>query len=454
MTKKNRKTSAFYVFASLVLSFFIFGCRPSPTYKNESLEGTIVKMCKDEHNISVKTKRAGRTLGVYILTDGLFESASNVSSSGSLKDVLSGIKFTEDAIKKIDNTSLVISRVALSTDAPVDFYVLITADTKGSGIQIVITRYIMDMKRLMLGDVSRGDYFQRLLMEMGFDPVPAATEAARNFFFDLARLPSGTVAARYFSNPAAFKASSSNFFTYLSELDFKKTKKFTVTYLKGMQIDKSKVLVRCRAKEAYTPMPGYEKFKFLYPPDFEIEYFIVVDTAFIPYNFAQVLRRQDCPAYLSGYLNDDIWDEGDFFLEDVRLPEFLAQQLASRIRIMYQSDPSLKDGYDINLAKGEYQPASRSFKIVFDLEKKTGPSGGARDQKQIVRAEEFDAIWALISRTMRRYEYNDYRAIELFNIADNKKAVMTRQELLDKFWPRWLLKNPWPGESSSQGRQK
>lgn len=423
-----------------VLLFIIAGC--GPTYLDKDLNQQIVKICKDEYNIGVKVKRVGRTLGVYVPVDGLFESTVKIKDATTLEDIFAGIKFGKEAADKLENVSMVLSRAALSTDAPVDFYILIAADTKGSGIQIVITRYIVDMRRVMLGDVSRGDYVQRLLMGVDFDPVPNAKDTVKSFFYDLQQLPPHLLITRYFSKTTNASVVSSNFFLYLAESDYKEQKRFRVTGLKGLQIARSKVLVKCKVRETYRPARGYERFKFLYPSGFENEYLILIDTAYIPYFILEIvplysagaegsIERLSYPEKFAKYENSSLWDEGDFFLEDVQLPDFLARQLANRIKDLYQAAPGFKNKFSITLVNGEYQPAERKFKITLDIKTKRGRKGEPID---------FTEAWRIISQVMRRYAFKDYDAVELFNIADARKELMTRTELLDKFWPKWLLR--------------
>ena len=263
------------------LIFTVTGC--GPTYKDKEVSQSIINLCKTDFKTDVKVKRIGRTLGIYVPVDGLFESTKNLKAGATLDEIFTGIKFTKEATDKIENTSLALTRVALSTDADVDFYVLILADTKGSGIQIVVVRYVKDMRRIMLGDVSRGDYVQRILMDVSFDPVPSAKDTVRRFFYDLQRLPMKMAIARYFSKMTDARLTSPDFFLYLSELDYKARRAPFVTDLKGIQIEKARVLVKCRVTENYIPAPGYEGFKFLFPSRSEYEYNLLLDTAYMPY---------------------------------------------------------------------------------------------------------------------------------------------------------------------------
>jgi hypothetical protein len=418
------------VFISLICGS---GC--GPTYKDKGLEQAIVRLCKKDSNIDVKAKRVGKTLGIYVPVGGLFESTAALKQNMTLDELFTGIKFTKEAADKIEAVSLVLSRVALSTDADVDFYVLILADTKGTGIQIVVTRYIKDMKRVMLGDVSRGDYFQRLLMDVSFDPVGAAKETVKRFFYDMQRLPADVLASRYFSKVSDVKASSPDFFLYLAELDYKRQRLFSIIDSSGIQVEKGKVLVKCRVRETYVPLAGYENFNFTQPSGSENEYIILLETLFMPYLIEQVFSaKAPYPEQFVKYQDLQVWLDQDFFLKEITMPDFLAKQLATRVRNLYQSDIRLRDEFLVNVASGEYQPRKRAFKIIVDIENKKTGRGVSRQRIN------FNQMWEIISQTLRRYDFKDYDTVELFNISDARKEVMARADLINKFWPKWLLR--------------
>lgn len=430
---KQRKVIQFLLLSIAVCQLFaVAGCRP--TYKNENLEQSIIEFCKKEYKADVSVKRVGKTIGIYLPVNSLFESTAVKGRIASPEDALAGIKFTKEALDKMEDVSMALSRVALSTDAPVDFYVLIVGDKKAAGLQIVITRYAMDMKRLILGDVSRGDYAQRLLMDMDFGPVSAAEETVKEFFYDIERLPAQIIISRYFSRMTNVRIESSDFFLYLSEFVYKNKRKYYVTDVKGIQFEKNKVLVKCSVKETYSPAPGYENFKFLRPSGSSCKYLFLLDTSYIPYMIEQALPISTTSAFPSrfkAFEKSETWNKSGFYLEEIKFPDFLARQIVSRIKDLYQANPELKKKVFINLIKGEYVVKDKKFKIIMDLEKR--PEAGKEKT-------DFTDAWKIISQVMRRYDFKDYQSVELFNIADAKREVMIKPELLSRFWPKWLLK--------------
>jgi len=83
----------------------------------------------------------------------------------------SSLQPSEESFEKLGNVLHVISRVAISTDADLEFVTLVAKDSKISGFELVLTRYVEDIKRFMVGDISRGEYIKRMLLETRLDPL-------------------------------------------------------------------------------------------------------------------------------------------------------------------------------------------------------------------------------------------------------------------------------------------
>jgi len=95
--------------------------------------------------------------------------------------------------------------------------------------------------------------------------------------------------------------------------------------------------------------------------------------------------------------------------------------MATRIKEFYKAT---------GFVKAEYRPKEKKFKVIFDAIKKSPKDKPA----------DFDGAWKIISAMMRRYDFKDFESVELFSITDAKRQTMTRRELIDKFWPTWLIK--------------
>ncbi len=138
------------ILAGLVLS----GC--SATYPKGNVEQTIARMCEQEYHVQVSVKTAGKTIGAFI----------------PVKDLLqSDLTLSEQALDRIEHVMLTVSRVTLSSEFQYDFFVVVAQDF-AANVQIAFVRYIKDIRRLLTDDISRSDYFQRMLIEVR--PIEAA----------------------------------------------------------------------------------------------------------------------------------------------------------------------------------------------------------------------------------------------------------------------------------------
>ncbi|MDP2980812.1 MAG: hypothetical protein Q8N67_01930, partial [Candidatus Omnitrophota bacterium] len=163
---RERLTKCKVLFIFLILSG-LSAC-DKPTYPTGKIEESVLKLCKDEYNLdNVKVKIVGSTLGVYIPVEGLVDPE---------------MKLDKKAGEKIEDVALSIHRVVTSTDMPLKFYILTARDTKTTGAEFILTGFIYDVVRVRLFDISRGEYFQRILRDFRFNPAIVGERKARELF--------------------------------------------------------------------------------------------------------------------------------------------------------------------------------------------------------------------------------------------------------------------------------
>jgi hypothetical protein len=128
----------------------------APTYPKGNIIESVQKLCEKEYNVNVEVVIKGSTMGVRIPLEGLFDTET--------------LQIRPEAFDKITGVMLSASRVALSSDKSIDFYTVITYDTKVPGAEVVMTRYIYDLRRFFLGDISRGEFAKRMVFNVRFNP--------------------------------------------------------------------------------------------------------------------------------------------------------------------------------------------------------------------------------------------------------------------------------------------
>jgi len=128
----------------------------APTYPKEKIVESVQELCEREYSVKVEVIIEGSTMGVRLPLKGLFNTET--------------LQIKPEAFDKITGVMLSASRVALSSDKSIDFYTVIAYDAKVPGAEVVMTRYIYDLRRFFLGDISRGEFAKRMVFDVRFNP--------------------------------------------------------------------------------------------------------------------------------------------------------------------------------------------------------------------------------------------------------------------------------------------
>ena len=137
----------------ILLSFLCAGC--SPSYPKENLAQTLTDVCQKEYDVEIQAKLVGKTIIVFIPLDQLFDIKLDI---------------LPEAVKKIEDVILTTSRAIFSTDAQVDFYMIIAADVKTTAAEVFLVRYMDDVYKFMHGWINREAYGKRILWKINFNP--------------------------------------------------------------------------------------------------------------------------------------------------------------------------------------------------------------------------------------------------------------------------------------------
>lgn len=145
--------SAYYWPLAALIILSLAGC--APTYPKEKFKESIIRLCKNEYDVDIKVRTIGKTVAIYIPLDDLMDYtfALNPAATDKLNDVIMGV-----------------TRVVLSTDADYDFYCVIAHDNRIPEIQVIIIKCVNDVKRVFLGDISRGEFSKRMIVDMRLSP--------------------------------------------------------------------------------------------------------------------------------------------------------------------------------------------------------------------------------------------------------------------------------------------
>ena len=149
----------------LLLITSLTGC--APTYPKEKFTDSIIKICKDEYKFDVKVATTGKTVAIYLPLQELWDSSSSL---------------TKEAAEKINHVILSVSRVALSTNAKYDFYIVIAQDLRVPDVQIIIVKSVDDVKKFWLNAISLGEFSKRMLIDKRISPQAKKEHVVKEAF--------------------------------------------------------------------------------------------------------------------------------------------------------------------------------------------------------------------------------------------------------------------------------
>lgn len=323
MTRKGRgqvarsrlSVSSRFVVAILMLSLTLGGC--GVTYPKEKLKESIVRICKDEYKIDVKVETVGDTIAIYLPLENLIDFTFAITSQAS---------------EKINDVILSVARVALSTDARYKFYCVIAHDTRVPEIQIIIIKSVDDVKRLLLNDISRGEYSKRILIDMRLSP----------------------------------------------------------------QSQKERSV-----KEVFQRMGLDDKWQEQVMNDF--------------------FRSEPTALSDIGYWNDR------FYVKDITQSEFMAEQMASRIKIMFKEEKGLAEAFTLRSAKGVY--VSRPDKKYFKLEVLADPKWFREGEAAQLSDKIFKAVLPMAAHVVHIYRFTDFDYVEVLDQGNARTVRVTKDDL-------------------------
>ena len=263
----------------------------------------------------------------------------------------------------------------------------------------------------------------------------------RKFFSDMATGKIERIISNNFAQGTTLKDISSSFFLSLLELGMKSNIAFKIEQMKFMPVTADDGLFYVKVQETYGPKQGYEANSFSFPSGYEYEYLFLVTCKdfipgikkIIPLNSVDSVRKDKVqfPAEFARYENIDAWGEDNFYLEEVTMPEFLANQIAQRIKNKLNTDASVKSLINIESVEGNCSflkrppmqgaevttPKKPDYELVLRFKKKGSlqEEGFKPVPKQLLKIS-----LDVIKEVCRNYRYEDFSKIRMLD-ANNEE---------------------------------
>lgn len=118
-------------FFAAAACFALAGCGPKYTYPSETVPKAIEKICKDENQLDVKARVAGKTAGALFTLDTLFDDKEQIA---------------KEVYEQMSKVMMAVTRVALSSDRDLEFCKVVIRDEENTS-ELVVVRSIEDARR-------------------------------------------------------------------------------------------------------------------------------------------------------------------------------------------------------------------------------------------------------------------------------------------------------------------
>ena len=405
------------------------------SYPKEKVIAALVDICQKEYNLKVMAKISGSNLGVHINFASLFGDSFD---------------FKEEALSVLEDVLTSVQRVCLSTDSNFDFYTVVGSD-RNNGVELVMTRNLVDLKQVMYGNIGRNDYAQRMMLKVRPDVGLLGERKLRKFFSDMATGRIERIISNNFAQGTTLKDISSSFFLSLLELGMKSDIGFKILDLKYTPVSPEEGLFYAKVQETYKPKATHENNAFTFPSGSHYEYLFLVTCKdfipgikkIIPLNSVDSVRKDKTkfPSEFARYENVETWEGDNFYLEEVTMPEFLAHQIAQRIKNKINADKAVKELLKIDSVEGDYSslkpaemvgeaeiksPTKRDFELVLRFKRKgilqnEGPSAISKELVNI--------SLDVVKEVCKNYRYEEFARIKLLG-SDNEELMSVDGKLI------------------------
>ena len=155
-----------------LLALLLPACKWSfskPTFPANQIADNLRHMCSKDYHVSVQTRHEGNVLQSVVWKVGLF--------GGRTYD-LQGM--SKEAVETMEHVFLCATRVALSTDAPLEFIEVKMADVL-TGSTVTLWRYVPDIRDSMYQRIGDTEYFSRLVIEVNAAKKPLGKSSLVNW---------------------------------------------------------------------------------------------------------------------------------------------------------------------------------------------------------------------------------------------------------------------------------
>lgn len=412
------------------------------SYPSERIKEDLAKICKQEYGIeNLDVKISGDTIGVFLPLKKLFAADfKEAAITGKVRNLETLFEPSPQALERIEDVLFSISRVLLSTDREFKFYVMQATDIEKTGLQLVLTGYVDDIRRVRIWDISRGEYRKRVVHELRLNRAVRWHQPVRAFFNAVENLDVQEIRRQYFNDLLPAAAIQGLFLNRLNESKNPLVKtEWNIIELKSAPFQKNEVLVYAKVspRRIHTELgvleekPAELRYLFMFAMTDEQSKLLRI----VPFQYQDdngELHDIPFPEELQINKSLDQWDE-EFKIEDIQLGPFLADQLTRRFAAIMVMDERLQNTFRVAKVEYVYQEEDDG-KGHFDLNiEATLKDFNNYTRDSIVSHEDMLYLLQLASREFvdvtRSYSFGDYSHLNLQFAQEPTPFVIERDSL-------------------------
>lgn len=433
---KNRRwlTNLGWVF----ILVFLAGCAQK-SYPASHIKEALSEICRKEYGIEeMDVKIVGNTIGVYLPLKKLFAADfKEAAVTGKVRNLETLFEPSPEALEKVEDVLFSISRVILSTDRSFEFYVLEATDVEKTGMQLVLTGYVNDIKRVRIWDISRNEYRKRVIHELRLNRAVLWQRPVHQFFKDVTILSPEELKQKYFNKGVSPDVLGNLFLNSLTGSGKNGIKNsWHVTDMRSIAVQQGEGLVYVKLQaENGKKEPPFSELQYLFLVTLNDEQARIV--RIIPFQYRDDqggMQKIPFPKDLQIQENLEQWEQ-EFPLQEVQLGVFLAEQLTRRVQALSSADERIQNTFrDIKLHFEYKEDAAKPyFSLAIEASLK---DFNHYNRTSLIFHEDMVYLLNIASRefvdVLRSYQFGDYEYLRL-NVAQEASPWMIGREDLELF---------------------
>ncbi|MBI3307519.1 MAG: hypothetical protein HYZ84_06925 [Candidatus Omnitrophica bacterium] len=433
------KKNFLIVFLGLLFLLPLAGCGANKSsYPEARLKDALLEICRKEYGIEkIDVKIVGNTIGVYLPLEKLFaaDDFKNAVETGKIRNLETLFEPSPEALEKVEDVLFSISRVILSTDKPLDFYVLQATDITKTGLELVLTGYVNDVKRVRVWDISRNEYRKRVIHEMRLNRAVVWHRPVRQFFEDMEVLHPDEIRKKYFRTSPSAEMDTKTYLDHLIGVPMKYwDSTWDILKINSVPLQKDQILIYTKVRP--------KSLEELLGPKHDLEYLFILELRGEKWNISKIIPFQYVDDHGTPREIDFPHDlpiekvmqnpEEEFDIAEVKLGPFLAKQLTRRVQGMASADERIQNTFrDIKLEFTYHEDSEKPF---FSLDLETILRDFNHYQQNSIALHE-DMIYFLnmASRefvtVLRSYSFSDYQYLSLNLVQEPAPHILGRDDL-------------------------